>query len=91
VDGLVSAIVDAAKKRLDHAVADGRLTADQEKTMLDRLRATVEQMVNATLPALAAVPPAFGFGFGRHTPFGRGGFVPRLLPRFRPAGFGARI
>ncbi len=86
VEGLVGAIVEAAKKRLDAAVADGRLTSDQERSMLDRLRAMVEQMVNATPPA---GPP--GLGFGRHTPFGRDGFLPRSPRRFRPPGFGARI
>jgi hypothetical protein len=92
VDGLVSAIVDAAKKRLDQAVAAGRLSADQEKTMLARLQTMVEQMVSTTPPALSAASPGFGFGFGRHTPFGRGGFAPpRLLPRFRQPGFRAHI
>jgi hypothetical protein len=91
VDGLVSAIVDAAKKRLDKAVAAGWLTAEQEKNVLDRLKTMVESMVDATPPALSAAPPGFGFGFGRHMPFGRGGFVPRPLPRFRPSGFGFRI
>jgi hypothetical protein len=92
VDGLVSVIVDAAKARLDEAVADGRLTADEEKTMLDRLQNMVESMVNATPPSMSAVPPGFGFGFRGHTPFGRGGLMPpHLLPGFRPAGFGVRL
>jgi hypothetical protein len=89
-DGLVTAIIDAARKRLDQAVSSGRLTADQEKTILDRLQTMVEKMVNATPPTMSTAPP--GFGFGRQTPFGRGGFMaPRLGPRFRPSGFGARI
>jgi hypothetical protein len=89
-DGLVTVIVDAARKRLDQAVTSGRLTADQEKTILDRLQTMVEKMVNATPPTMSTAPP--GFGFGRQTPFGRGGFMaPRLGPRFRPSGFGARI
>ena len=50
VDGLKAAIVAAAKTSLDQAVADGKLTADQAKQMLDRITANVDDMVNRTGP-----------------------------------------
>ncbi len=63
VDGLKAAIVAAAKKDLDQAVADGKLSADRAKQMLDRITASVDEMVNRT------GPPDGGRG-GRH--FGLG-------------------
>jgi hypothetical protein len=48
VDGLKAAIVAAVKARLDKAVASGRLTAAQEKTILDRLSAHLDQLVERT-------------------------------------------
>ncbi len=60
VDGLKAAIVAAAKKSLDQAVTDGKLTADQAKQMLDRITANVDDMVNRTGPPDRG--PRFGGG-----------------------------
>jgi hypothetical protein len=46
VAGLKSAILDAVKVRLDKAVASKRLTADQEKTILDRLASHLDELIN---------------------------------------------
>jgi hypothetical protein len=48
--GLEDAIVAAATKKLDAAVAGGRLTAAQEASMLAELKAHVDDMVNRTGP-----------------------------------------
>lgn len=48
VDGLEAAILAAAKTRLDKAVADGRLTAAQEKTMLENLQSHLHEIVDRT-------------------------------------------
>jgi hypothetical protein len=45
VAGLKDAIVAAAKTHLDQAVADGHLTAAQEKQMLDELKAKLDDIV----------------------------------------------
>jgi DNA-binding CsgD family transcriptional regulator len=50
VDGLKAAILAAAKSKLDRAVSDNRLTAAQEKTILDRLSAHIDELVNRTRP-----------------------------------------
>jgi hypothetical protein len=47
VDGLEQAIVDAAKKDLDEAVAEGDLTQEEADAMLERLRAGIDDLVNA--------------------------------------------
>ena len=69
VDGLIDALYNAEKKELDQAVADGRITKDQEQAILANLRQRITGKVNGTLPR-----------FGRHfdrfrgpAPF-RGGF-----------------
>jgi len=50
VDGLVSALVDAAKKELDEAVADGRLTKQRQQRLEQGLDARVRDFVqNAQL------------------------------------------
>lgn len=81
-DGLVDALLAAAKQRLDQAVADGRLSSDQEQTMLARTKTLLQSIVNGTLPVPQGLPAApgmgplmrpghggFGFGFGfRHRP-----------------------
>jgi hypothetical protein len=54
VAGLKSVILAAVKARLDKAVASGRLTAAQETTILDRLSAHLDQIVNRTRPAAKA-------------------------------------
>lgn len=50
VDGLKQAIVAAVQERLDAAVADGRLTSDQAKALLDRFQSRLDDLVNATPP-----------------------------------------
>jgi hypothetical protein len=69
VSGLVDAIVSAAKKRLDDAVAAGRLTQAQENEMLSGLRDRIQNLVNSTLPdRFRFRPEPFGF---RHFGFRR--------------------
>jgi hypothetical protein len=70
VDGLVSALYDDAKKHLDEAVSDGRLTKQQEQSILDGLQARLKDFVdNAQLrlhrnwdgpPELDGPPPGAG-------------------------------
>jgi hypothetical protein len=50
VDGLKAAILAAAKAKLDRAVTSDRLTTTQEKTILDRLAAHLDELVNRTRP-----------------------------------------
>lgn len=56
VDGLEQALVDAAGRQLDRAVADRRLTADERARILSELRAHVADLVNGRAPG----------PFGRH-------------------------
>jgi hypothetical protein len=78
VVGLVQALVADAKKHLDDAVADGRLTKDQEQRIAADLQSRVTDFVNGK-------PGTFGPGLrpGRelHDRFGQGfrpvGVVPR--------------
>ena len=58
VSGLKQAIYDAAKADLDKAVAAGRITSAQEKTMLSRLQSHLDDMVNSTGPPPLGPPPA---------------------------------
>jgi polyhydroxyalkanoate synthesis regulator phasin len=53
VDGLVNALVAAAKKKIDAAVADGRLTQSQADSFLSNLKAHITDLVNGA-------PPRFG-------------------------------
>src|SRR5262245_44639144 len=46
VDGLKQAMLDAVKADLDKAVANGDITADQEQTILSKLRAGIDDFVN---------------------------------------------
>ena len=57
VDGLVQALYDAAKKRLDADVAAGRLTQAQEQSMLADLKQRIADLVNGKV----GPPPRFGF------------------------------
>ena len=50
VDGLKQAIVADAKSHLDQAVADGKITADQEQQRLDDLNSHLDDIVNKTPP-----------------------------------------
>jgi uncharacterized coiled-coil protein SlyX len=56
VDGLKAAILADAKSRLDQAVADGKLTAAQAKTILAQLTSHVDELVNRTGVGRAAPP-----------------------------------
>lgn len=72
VDGLVTAIVAATTKRLDEAVAAGRITKAQRDEIVAGLKQRTTEIVNGTFPAmkgrggpprLRAVPgPGFWFG-----------------------------
>lgn len=48
VDGLIDALVAAAKNKLDEAVSSGRLTKDQETKMLSVLKDRITSAVNNT-------------------------------------------
>lgn len=61
-DGLVAALVAAAKSRLDAAVSAGRITKAQEDQMISDLRSRITDLVNTTGPPR---PP----GFRRHDDF----------------------
>jgi len=56
-DGLVDALVAAAKKKLDAAVAAGRLTKAEAASMLNGLKERITNLVNGRLPP----HPAPGF------------------------------
>jgi hypothetical protein len=68
-DGLVNALVDAAKQKLDAAVKAGRLTQSQADQMLSDLHSRIIDLVNGKLPAPGGDgfrrPPGFRPGF-RH-------------------------
>jgi hypothetical protein len=76
VDGLVSALYNAEKKELDQAVSDGRLTKDQEQTILANLKQRITGKVNGTLPRFDRHfdrfrgPAPFRGGFERFRNFG---------------------
>ena len=89
VDGLVTAIVAATTKRLDEAVAAGRITKAQRDEIVSNLKQRTTEIVNGTFPALkgrearvtvpvrasaSAVPVAVTTG------------PTRLMPRFRAPG-----
>lgn len=54
VAGLKAAILAAAKARLDKAVASGRLSATQEKAILDGLSAHLDRLLTRTRPPAKA-------------------------------------
>ena len=77
VDGLKQALLAGAKEKLDEAVQDGRITAEQRDEMLEKLEADIDDIVNGTPPR----GRDFGFGF-RHrfdSPM-NGSFVPLAPP-----------
>jgi uncharacterized protein YidB (DUF937 family) len=57
VDGLIEALVAAAKQKLDGAVAAGRITPAQESAILAGLRDRITNLVNST--GLGGPPPGF--------------------------------
>ena len=57
VDGLKQAIYDDAKSHMDKAVADGKLTSDQETARLSDLQSHLDDIVNKTPPAHPHGPP----------------------------------
>ena len=68
VDGLVQALVNAAKKKIDAAVSTGRLTRTQADSILADLKSRVTDFVNGAAPRFgfhrdfrAGPPPAAGF------------------------------
>jgi hypothetical protein len=62
VAGLVDALVEDAKARLDDAVADGRITQAQADAAVQDLRERVQKRVNST-EELPRFRPFGGFGF----------------------------
>jgi|SRR5579859_590942 len=72
VDGLKQAMIAAVQSKLDQAVKDGRLTADQRDQLLADFKAHIDDLVNGTLPAKPAGAFRDGFRFapgGFHAPF----------------------
>lgn len=49
VDGLINALVDDAKKHLDQAVKQGKLTKQQEQSILKNVKQRVTDLVNGKL------------------------------------------
>jgi polyhydroxyalkanoate synthesis regulator phasin len=82
VDALVTAIVAATTKRIDEAVAAGRITKAQRDEIVAGLKKRTTEIVNGDFPAFRGRGgpgfdgPAFGPRFGGH------GFGP---PRLAPA------
>ena len=65
VDGLVSAIVAATTKRIDAAVAAGRITKEQRDEIVAGLKQRTTEIVNGDFPALRGRGgPGFGPRFG---------------------------
>jgi len=50
VDGLVDALVAAARERLDEALEDGRLDEAEREEMVERIRERVDALVQGELP-----------------------------------------
>jgi hypothetical protein len=57
VDDLVTALVAPAKKQLDQAVTDGKITSAQETTILNNLTTAVTNFVNNTPPVMKMMGP----------------------------------
>jgi len=73
VDGLVKALATAAEKRIDEAVADGRLTEEQATELKSGLGDRIEALVNGEHR---------DHGRGFHPGFGPGSISPRGPPGF---------
>jgi hypothetical protein len=63
-DGLVAALVAAAKSRLDMAVTAKHLSSTQEQAILAKLQTLIQMLVNRTPPAGLQHMLHHGFGFG---------------------------
>jgi hypothetical protein len=68
-DGLVSALLDEAKQRIDAAVAAGRLTRADADSLLAGLKDRITDLVNGRFPQPLRDHGMRGFGF-RHGPPG---------------------
>jgi predicted DNA-binding protein (UPF0251 family) len=73
VDGLVRVLVTAAEKRIDEAVADGRITEEHANELKSELDDRIEALVNGEYR---------GHGRGFHRGFGPGSISPRGPPGF---------
>lgn len=62
VDGLISALYDSAKKRLDAGVAAGRLTKAQEESILADLKSRLSEFVNNAQLRIDRDGPRGGLG-----------------------------
>jgi len=62
-DGLVAALMAAAKSKLDNAVAAKHLTSTQEQAILAKLQTFIQMLVNRTPPAGLQHMLHHGFGF----------------------------
>jgi hypothetical protein len=74
VDGLVSALVDAAKKQIEQAVTNGRLTRSQA----DQIESTLQQRMTDVVNSTCSGPGQHGLlgrGFGRSGGPGLGGYM----------------
>jgi len=81
VEGLVQALVDDAKKHLDDARANGRITQAQEDQILTEIKSRVTDMVNGTFRGFGGPGGPMGGGFrgpggGFGPPGGGEGFGP---------------
>jgi len=67
VEGVVETLVDAAEKKIDDAVADGRLTEERAAELKEGLEERTTELVNGELrrPHFG-FRPGFGRGFGFH-------------------------
>ena len=68
IDTLKSAILDAAKEKLDQAVADGKLTQDQADKIMTRLTDNIDKIVNWKRGSAGVGP----LSSGAETPGGAG-------------------
>ena len=69
--GLVAALVNAAEKAIDEAVADGRLTQKRADELKSKLDERIESFVNGEFAER---------GHAFHRGFGAGGISPRGPP-----------
>lgn len=77
-DGLVAALVAAAKSRLDHAVAAKHLSSAQEQAIVSKLRAVIENVVNNSAPKM--LQRGFAPGLRHRFWMPGGGMHPSLRP-----------